>query len=239
MGVAWGRDLARQGIWRPCRSQRVRRGVPTTVVAAALLATLALAGCGAPREADACTGLARSDFPDVPANRTLVAFVTSEGCLVVEVFNDVVPRTAANFVRYVREGFYQDLRWHEVQPGFISQTGSILLNGSERRPAHPVIPNESGLALAAGLHNDLYTLAMVYAPSHPRGYDSAASQFLVNMGRGSGGTENRATLDPSAPGTNDGYCVFARVVHGETVADRINNRTSIMDPPFIAKARVV
>jgi len=72
-------------------------------------------------------------------------------------------------------------------------------------------------------------------PSNP---NSATSQFFINAGKGSHGTENRA-LDASNATATDGFCVFAVLVSGQRVADRINNNTSTVDPPILVAARIL
>lgn len=212
----------------------------SSLLAVLLAASLsgAIAGCGAPsRVDDVCSTQTRSMHPRAAANHTLVALANDGGCIVVELFDDIVPVTAANFRRYVEEGFYTDMRWHHIQPGFLSQTGAIQANGAEKAPTHPVIPNESGRALAAGLHNDVYTLAMVYV-SAPKDYDSAATQFFINMDKGADGKANRI-LDASSPTQNDGWCPFAKILSGQGLADRINGRTDPARPPVLVSARIL
>lgn len=48
---------------------------------------------------------------------------TSLGDIEVELFQDMVPKTVANFVTLVGKGFYNGLIFHRVIPDFMIQTG--------------------------------------------------------------------------------------------------------------------
>ncbi len=48
---------------------------------------------------------------------------TSLGDIEVELFQDLVPKTVANFVTLVGKGFYNGLVFHRVIPDFMIQTG--------------------------------------------------------------------------------------------------------------------
>ena len=49
---------------------------------------------------------------------------TNKGVMVVELY-DETPITTANFVKLVKEGFYNDLTWHRVIPDFVIQGGQV------------------------------------------------------------------------------------------------------------------
>ena len=52
---------------------------------------------------------------------TQVRVTTNLGPFVIEVFNDRAPITSANFLRYVREGFYSNTLFHRVVANFVIQ----------------------------------------------------------------------------------------------------------------------
>ncbi len=135
------------------------------------------------------------------------------GAIVVEVFNDKAPVTAKNFLDYVEMGFYNNTIIHRVEPGFVIQGGGYLEN-FQARPTKSGIQNES----KNGLKNSRGTLSMAR-------YDdpnSATSQFFINLG------EN-TSLDASAGSW--GYAVFAKVIEGMEVVDKIAAvKTSTSNP---------
>ena len=135
---------------------------------------------------------------------------TSYGPIVVELEPELAPRTVANFLRYVREGFYTDTIFHRVIDGFMVQGGGLLKDLSEK-PCHPPIFNESRATFAAGLKNARGTVAMARTEAP----QSATAQFYIN-------TADNPSLDPrDATDAGYGYCVFGRVVSGMAVVDKI------------------
>ena len=136
-----------------------------------------------------------------------VKFSTTAGEIVVEVYPDKAPKTAENFLQYVREGHYNGTVFHRVIDNFMIQGGGMDRAMVEKRTRAPV-PHEGRAAFAKGLRNQVGTLAMART-SDP---DSATAQFFINV-------RDNAFLDPA--GNNPGYTVFGRVVSGMDVVNRI------------------
>ncbi len=136
-----------------------------------------------------------------------VTMETNLGKIVVELFADKAPVTVANFRRYVRDKFYDNLIFHRVISGFVVQTGGFM-SGMVPRPAtYPAITNEAG----NGLANKRGTLAMARTWQ----VDSATSQFFISL------TDNPNLDHHGASPTNYGYAVFGQVVEGMDVVDAI------------------
>jgi cyclophilin family peptidyl-prolyl cis-trans isomerase len=135
---------------------------------------------------------------------------TSYGPFVVELEPDLAPKTVANFLRYVQEGFYSDTIFHRVIKGFMVQGGGMLKDLTEK-PVHEAVFNESRTTFAAGLKNTRGAVAMART-DNPQ---SATAQFFIN-------TVDNPGLDPQAGNPQEyGYCVFGRVVSGMAVVDQI------------------
>ena len=132
-----------------------------------------------------------------------VCLQTVDGKIIVELYPDKAPKTVANFLRYVREGHYDNTIFHRVVPGFVIQGGGYTPK-YEEKPTHDPIKNEAG----NGLSNQRGTIAMAreFRP------DTAKSQFYINLA-------DNSKLD--ATDYRDGYAVFGRVIRGMTVVDRI------------------
>ena len=127
---------------------------------------------------------------------------TSLGAFVIELYPYDAPKTVDNFLRYVRDGFYNGLIFHRVVKGFVIQTGAYRPDGSNP-PTRGPIPNEFKQSNVRG------TVAMAKVEDDP---DSATSQWFVNL------VDNSDNLDHQ----NGGFTVFGHVVEGmETVVDRI------------------
>ncbi len=142
----------------------------------------------------------------------LVQMQTSAGNLEIELFEDQAPKTVANFLQYVDEGYYNGSIFHRVIPGFMIQGGGFTENMQKKQTRDPV-ENES----SNGLSNLAGTLAMART-SDPH---SATAQFFIN-------SVDNPRLD--ARGSQHGYTVFGRVVKGMDVVSHIS------DTPTSARA---
>jgi cyclophilin family peptidyl-prolyl cis-trans isomerase len=163
--------------------------------------------------------------------RKMVKLETTKGVIVVEVDETAAPVTAANFLRYVQEGFYDGTIFHRVIPGFMVQTGGFT-PGMQQKPTHEPIVNEA----ANGLKNERGALAM----ARTNDPNSASSQFFINL-------VNNDYLN-YVQGKNPGYAVFGKVVEGMDVADaiaavkteRIGTHADVpIEPVIIKSAKIV
>lgn len=137
-----------------------------------------------------------------------VRIETSAGDFVVELNDERAPLSAANFLKYATEGFYDGTIFHRVVDGFVIQGGGFTQD-MVMKPVRPGVPNESG----NGLGNHRGTIAMARtADPH-----SADAQFYINL------TDN-LSLDPKP--TRWGYAVFGEVIAGMDVVDDIGHRAT-------------
>ena len=135
-----------------------------------------------------------------------VQLETSEGTIRIELDAQKAPKSAQNFIDYVRKGHYDGTIFRRVIKGFMIQGGGFA-PGMKQKPTGEPIENEA----ANGLQNKRYTLAMART-NDPH---SATAQFFIN-------TKDNGFLDHKAPsGQGWGYAVFGRVVDGTDVVDRI------------------
>ena len=133
-----------------------------------------------------------------------VLLETSSGDILVELFADKAPKTVANFLQYVDDGFYTNTIFHRVIPGFMIQGGGMDADMKEKLTRGP-IPLEAG----NGLKNDRGTIAM----ARTREPNSATAQFFVNV------VDNFGLNAPQPDG--NGYAVFGKVVQGMDTVDKI------------------
>jgi peptidyl-prolyl cis-trans isomerase A (cyclophilin A) len=144
-----------------------------------------------------------------------VTLETSAGNIVLELAADKAPKTAANFLAYVRSGHYDGTIFHRVIDGFMIQGGGYTAD-LQQKPTRAPIPLEG----QNGLKNDRGTIAMART-SVP---DSATSQFFINV------VNNDALNYPKPDG--HGYAVFGRVVEGMDVVDKIKSVATTASGPF-------
>jgi cyclophilin family peptidyl-prolyl cis-trans isomerase len=65
---------------------------------------------------------------------TKVVIETTKGDIEVKLYPQQAPKTVERFLTLAKEGYYNDMRWHRVVPGFVIQTG--------QGPDKPPIPDE-------------------------------------------------------------------------------------------------
>src|SRR4051794_22872107 len=105
-----------------------------------------------------------------------VAFDTTAGKIVVELYPDAAPKTVANFLDYVNAKHYDGTQFHRVIGGFMIQGGGFTAD-FKQKPTKPPVVNEAEVASKAGLTNTPGTLAMARTMDP----NSATSQFFINV----------------------------------------------------------
>ncbi|HDN2510431.1 peptidylprolyl isomerase B [Providencia vermicola] len=136
----------------------------------------------------------------------MVTFHTNHGDIVIKTFDDKAPVTVENFLTYCREGFYNNTIFHRVINGFMIQGGGFE-PGMEQKNTKAPIKNEAN----NGVKNTRGTLAMART-NDPH---SATAQFFINV------VDNDFLNFRSERPDGWGYCVFAEVVEGMDVVDKI------------------
>jgi cyclophilin family peptidyl-prolyl cis-trans isomerase len=159
-------------------------------------------------------GGARADEPNPQVKVT-----TNMGEFVIEVRQDRAPLTAANFLRYVREGFYSGTLIHRVVANFVIQGGGHDATTYALKTPHENVFNESG----NGLQNKRSAVGLARSESA----HSGNAQFYVNL-------VDNPDLDPVA--TRWGYAVFGRIVQGMDVIERISEVATGSFGPFKSDA---
>ncbi|HET7619203.1 MAG TPA: peptidylprolyl isomerase [Vicinamibacterales bacterium] len=142
-----------------------------------------------------------------PTSSNPVAVIdTSMGAIAIELLPDRAPASVANFLEYVRDGFYAGTVFHRVVSGYVVQGGGFTPELVEKA-TRPPIRNEA----ANGLRNVRGSVAM----ARTSGLRTATSQFYINVA-------NNHELDHRGYTPDDfGYAVFGRVIEGMDVVDRI------------------
>ena len=137
------------------------------------------------------------------AQNPVVVMDTSMGAISMELLPEQAPISVENFLAYVDEGHYENTVFHRVIQTFMIQGGAYTPD-NQKKPTREPIKNEA----ANGLLNDKYTVAM----ARTNAVDSATDQFFIN-------TADNAFLNHEV--RDFGYAVFARVIDGTDVVDRI------------------
>lgn len=125
---------------------------------------------------------------------------TSQGDFTVELFADKAPLAVNSFIYLAQQGWFDNVSWHRVLPGFVAQTGDPTGTGFGG-PGY-IFKNETSDSLKfdrAGL------LAMANS-----GADTNGSQFFITYAE--------------APSLDGGYTIFGEVTSGMDVVDKLTPR---------------
>lgn len=137
---------------------------------------------------------------------------TNLGVIEIELYQDDMPITAGNFVKLVKEGYYDGIKFHRVIDGFMIQGGdpntktdNVLTYGTGG-PGY-VIQDEH--VKGKLLTNERGTISMANS-----GPNSGGSQFFINL-------VDNTNLDFDKQPLSSKHPVFGRVISGMDVVDTI------------------
>lgn len=136
----------------------------------------------------------------------MITLHTNQGDIVIELDFDKAPVSAANFLAYARDGFFDGTIFHRVINDFMIQGGGFDASMSQKATRDP-IENEAD----NGLKNDLGTLAMART-MEPH---SATAQFFINV------KDNNFLNHTGKNAQGWGYAVFGKVVDGMATVEAI------------------
>jgi peptidylprolyl isomerase len=145
---------------------------------------------------------------------------TKYGRVIIKLRNDIAPKHAERIKLLTREGFYNNVPFHRVIPGFMAQTGDGQFGNGTGGSKYPPLKAEfSQVPYVRGIVGMART-------SDP---NSANSQFFI-------------MLAPNA-GLTGQYTVIGEVVQGMDVVDKIKKGSqadngSVTDPDKIIKMQV-
>jgi peptidyl-prolyl cis-trans isomerase A (cyclophilin A) len=136
-----------------------------------------------------------------------VVLRTSQGDITLELYPDKAPKSVANFLQYVRDGFYDGTLLHRAIPGYLVQGGLYTRD---------LQPKRTRSAVASEADNGLSNLRGTVAVARGADPNSGTAQFFFNL------VDNRR-LDfvGNQSGLTWGYTVFGKVIKGMDVVDKI------------------
>ena len=134
---------------------------------------------------------------------------TTNGMIVVELYNNSAPKTVTNFVNLAKSHFYDNLVWHRIIPNFVVQTGdpNTKNGGGDRNTwGQGTSPQSVPFEYDSSLHNNVGYVAMASTAAGVGG----SSQFYINV------NDNSGSLDGK-------YAVFGKVIVGMDAANALAN----------------
>ena len=206
-------DCSMQEITMIKKNKQINKKWWSRAIAAALLLSAVALSCAPTKPATPTTPAMptnpadRNDMYSEPPemqidpDKTYVATIsTAKGDIVVQLDASAAPLTVNNFVFLARQGFYDTLTFHRVEPGFVIQGGDPAGTGGGG-PGYTV-PAEIQLPHIEG------AIAM------------ARRADQVNPTRASSGSQFYITLAPT-PFLDEGYTAFGHVIEGMDVVQSI------------------
>ena len=136
-----------------------------------------------------------------PSKSYAATFELENGSFRVELFADRAPKTVNNFVFLARDGFYDDVTFHRVIPGFMAQGGD---------------PTGTGTGGPGYRFEDEF---------HPELVHETGSLSMANAGPNTNGSQFFITFAPQ-PHLDGRHAVFGKVTEGMDVVNAI----SVRDP---------
>lgn len=185
-------STCRRPPWIPRRSS-----LPSAVLALGMLA-----GCAAPARSGGSEGPARPAAVQAP-DSLLVEFATTRGPVQVLARRAWAPQGVDRFYAMVQGGFYDDVPFYRVVPGFVAQFGQPW---PSRWREHP-IPDDP-----VRQSNRRGTLTMARS-----GVNSRTTEMFFNL-KDNAGLDN---AEPSGVGGPVGFTPIAEVVRGMEVVDSL------------------
>jgi len=132
-----------------------------------------------------------------------------------ELYPEIAPKTVENFIKLVKDGFYNGTIFHRVIPGFMIQGGDPTGTGMGGPGWHI-----EGEFAANGFKNDLKHTAGVLSMARAMDPDSAGSQFFIMV--------------DDAPHLDGQYAAFGKLTEGLDVARMIVSvPRHMMDKPNV------
>lgn len=146
-----------------------------------------------------------------PMDGPVVEMTTNMGTMKIKLYN-ATPKHRDNFVKLVKEGFYDGVQFHRVIPGFMVQGGDPLSKTDTTRANW-------------GTGGPGYTVEAEFVPElhHCKGAVAAARLGdMANPRRASSGSQFYIVQDENGCRHLDGqYTVYGQVIEGLEVVDKI------------------
>ena len=135
-----------------------------------------------------------------PLKQYIATIETEKGDIVLELFPDVAPMTVNSFVFLAREGWFDEVTFHRVLPGFMAQGGD---------------PSGSGMGGPGYAFKNETTPDLVF--------DRKGLLAMANSGPDTNGSQFFITYAPTQH-LNGGYTIFGEVIEGMEVVESITPR---------------
>lgn len=158
-------------------------------------------------------------------NKTIKITMSTGQVMTAELYEEIAPKTVANFLKLIEEKFYDGLVFHRVIPGFMIQGGCPDGTGMGG-PGYSI----EGEFSSNGFKNDLIHTKGVLSMARSMMPDSAGSQFFI--------------MAADAPHLDGDYAAFGKVIDGlehvdAIVATKRDRNDKPLDPQVIQTIEII
>jgi len=137
-------------------------------------------------------------------NATQATITTPKGNVVIKLYPQDAPKTVTNFATLAKSGFYNNLSFHRVVPGFVIQGGDPLGNGT------------GGYSIYGQTFEDeLNPITASYQAGYLQGVVA-----MANRGPNTNGSQFFIMLSDT-PSLPKNYTIFGKVIQGMDVVQQI------------------
>ncbi len=151
-----------------------------------------------------------ADFSPIEGN--IVLLKTSKGDVKIQLFREEAPITTINFLTLVKDGFYNDIVFHRVIPGFMAQVGDPKTKDPSKQAEW-------------GTGGPGYNIPDEFSPNLK--HDGAGVVSMANSGPNSGGSQFFITYE-ATPWLDGKHAVFGKVIEGMEIVSQLSNGDKIL-----------
>jgi cyclophilin family peptidyl-prolyl cis-trans isomerase len=135
-----------------------------------------------------------------PLKRYVATIQTEKGDIKLDLFPDIAPLAVNSFIFLANNGWFDDITFHRVLPGFVAQAGD---------------PTGTGIGGPGYAYKNETLPEMIF--------DRSGLLAMANSGPDSNGSQFFITYGPAA-NLNGGYTIFGEVIGGMDIVNSLSPR---------------
>ncbi len=166
-------------------------------------------------------GVIQSVAPSPTSARMTATITTARGNIVIELLGENAPKTVENFVFLAQKHFYDGVKFHRVEPGFVIQTGDPFSKTNDPRvgsggPGYTFKDeiNAKSLGFSESEVKALEAQGYQYRTDIISLPVTVGSVAMANSGPNTNGSQFFIVTHENQPHLNGKHTVFGKVVEG-------------------------
>jgi peptidyl-prolyl cis-trans isomerase B (cyclophilin B) len=141
-----------------------------------------------------------------PGAGPVIVLETAKGVIEIETYPEEAPKTVAQVLALIKKGFYNGLRFHRAEPGFVIQIGDPQTRDMTKQASWGTGNSGTPVGVAEITKKRRHIPGAV-GMAHSGSAKDAASQFYIML--------------RAAPNLDGKYAIFGKVIKGLDVAAKI------------------